>query len=99
MRHWALAMLALSACQQGPPGEEIACGPAGSALDEGCTLERAGDKLVVRRPDGAFRRLEQTADGLQSADGVEEVVVVRTTDGLEATVAGWTYRVPPVAEP
>ena len=98
MRAAAALMLALGGCGSAPdvgatPGQTIACGPVGAALANDCTLERTGRSLLVRRPDGGFRRLTLTEAGVESADGAEELDVHRRSDALMATVDGWTYAV------
>jgi hypothetical protein len=79
----ALIMLAgLTACSQDAPeeaGELISCAIDGSReFKRWCGLERTvfeGRKgFVVRHPNGAFRRLEVSADGqnLLAADGADQ---------------------------
>lgn len=95
MRWSTVACLALAACQATPmAGEPIACGPAGQPLDSRCTLERRAGGLVLHQPDGSFRRMTLGDSGLTTFDGAEEVVLVRVAGGIEATIGGWTYRIP-----
>ena len=95
-----IPLCGLAACAPAAEGAAVACGPAGGPLDRSCGLERVGDLLTLRQPNGGFRRLAIVADGqgFASADGAEEVVL---TDGgagiVEATVGGWTYRLPVTA--
>ena len=80
-----LFALALAACSSGPPGkplekgEQIACALGGSQqFKSDCTAERATQDgvqvIVVRLPDGGFRRLEVSKDGqnLLAADGADQ---------------------------
>ncbi len=97
MRRAALLLpLAFAACERAPAGDAIACGRTG-ALDASCTVERAGAVLTLRQPDGGFHRLAIVDDGrgLASADGAEPVVVRLAGEGrVDASVGGWTYRLP-----
>jgi hypothetical protein len=103
----ALALL-LAACSSGsepPPvaagSEHIACAVGGSAeLKPVCSVERSegGGKLtlIVRHPDGAFRRFDVMTDGtgLAVADGAEKAVT-RLVDGkLDVTVGADHYLFP-----
>ncbi len=95
MRLSVAACLALAACQAAPmAGEPIACGPAGQSLDSRCTLEHRADGLVLHQPDGSFRRMTLGDAGLTTSDGAEEVARARVAGGIEATIGGWTYRIP-----
>lgn len=95
MKWTMIACVALAACQATPiAGEPIACGPAGGPLDGRCTLERRADGLVLHQADGSFRRMALGDTGLTASDGAEEVALVRVAGGIEATIGGWTYRIP-----
>ena len=66
-----------------------------------CTIERArgeeGLVLVVRKPDGGFRRLLVTEDGrgVAAADGAEAArVTIIGEDRIEVTIGGDTFRLP-----
>ena len=62
-----------------------------------CTLERDGDVLTIRHPDGGFRRFRVLADGrgLKEADGAEAVQLRIVGDHmLEASVGDDRYRLP-----
>lgn len=90
-----LASFALLGCQAGAAaGDRIACAPEGEPLTPICTLSRMGEELIVHQPAGGFRRLILTTDGLASADGAESVVLARGDGGVDATIGGWTYRIP-----
>lgn len=80
----------------------VACA-LGSDTDfaEKCDVERvqSGDKreLVLRHPDGGFRRFEIVTDGrgLIAADGAEEAVVTPLADGrIQLSVGDDRYRIP-----
>jgi len=71
-----------------------------------CDAERVqnGDRreLVLRHPDGGFRRFEIVTDGrgLVAADGSEEALVTPLTDGrIEISVGGDRYRLPATVRP
>ncbi|WP_156842396.1 hypothetical protein [Novosphingobium aquimarinum] len=96
-----LPLSLLAACSSGdtpPPvaeGEEhVACAVGGETeMKEVCAVERseADGKLtlVVRHPDGAFRRFDVLTDGrgLAVSDGAEEAVT-RLEDGKFAVTVG-----------
>ena len=93
-----LLALALAACsdvqQQAVEGAvtiECAVGP-GAELGADCLVERAGDVLVIRHPDGSFRRLN--AAGLGTADGSDPGQIVEAGETFEIRVAGDRYRWP-----
>ena len=100
---------ALSACSQqgGPAGENaqaatmIPCALGGaSSLTEACAVERvaAGDEvqLIVRHPDGGFRRFTLSDDGasLSSADGAEPARVQTSNTTFDIAVEQDRYRIP-----
>jgi hypothetical protein len=105
----ALPVLALAACSSEEPmlpavaegSEHIACAVGGkSALSETCAVERAEEDgrllLVVRHPDGAFRRFAVLTDGrgVAVADGADEAAATVRDGALELTVGGDRYRFP-----
>ena len=81
--------------------ERIACKLAGAAaFAPDCAVERARrggiETLVVRHPDGAFRRFDvlDGGRGIAVADGATQAVT-RYADGFaELAVDGDTYRFP-----
>ena len=84
---------------EGP--EHIACAVAGDTVFKpACAVERVtrGDTLmlVVRHPDGAFRRFEVVADGrgLAVADGADDAVIEPREGGIDVKVGGDRYRFP-----
>ncbi|WP_373486902.1 hypothetical protein [Blastomonas sp.] len=73
---------------------------------DGCDVERVQNGetrgLVMRHPDGGFRRFEIVDDGrgLVAADGSEEAVVTPLTDGrIEVSVGRDRYRLPATIKP
>jgi hypothetical protein len=82
--------------------DKIACRPAGTAdFEPVCTIERmTGEQgliLIVRHPDGRFRRLLVTRDGrgVIAADGAETAAVTPMgTREIEVTLGGDAYRIP-----
>jgi hypothetical protein len=82
---------------------KIECALAGSAsFDRNCTTERVsgndGQLLVVRHPDGGFRRFAILTDGrgLAPADGVDPDFKLKVLDGgmIEVQSADDIYRLP-----
>ena len=101
------ALLALAACggatqpqaEAGALRIECAVGP-GAEFGPDCLIEREerdGEVLlVIRRPDGGYRRFVKLDDGrgLAAADGADEATA-RYADGvLEVSVADERYRIP-----
>jgi len=93
-----------------PSGSEdsrIACALGNETkFTEQCDAERVqnGDRreLVMRHPDGGFRRFEIVSDGrgLVAADGAEEAVVTPLADGrIQLTVGEDRYRIPATIKP
>jgi hypothetical protein len=80
----------------------IACATDGSReWERACTVETQqgadGPILVVRGPDGGFRRLAITSDGcgVVAADGAEPARVTPVGDGLiEVAIGTDRYRLP-----
>ena len=88
---------------RGAPGDErVDCAPAGANdFQRVCTVERLqsaeGTILIVRHPDGGFRRLLVTTDGrgVIAADGAEKAAVsIIGNDRIEVALAGHRYRLP-----
>ncbi|WP_232318504.1 hypothetical protein [Sphingomonas sp. TDK1] len=58
-----------------------------------CTAERDGDGLLIlRHPDGGFRRLRIDGNSLSAADGAEPAMVRRHGGEVELTIGGMRYR-------
>ena len=80
--------------------EAIECSVDGQRMASVCQVEtvagNAGKYLIVRHPDGGFRRLEETGDGngLNLADGAGELDRMLDGDILEVAVDGDRYRFP-----
>ncbi len=79
----------------------IPCALAGAkGFDQQCTVEQASEMgeqvLVIRHPDGGFRRF-RAAKGKRepvAADGADQAVIVHTPTTVEVTVAQDRYRFP-----
>ncbi len=97
----------LSACsgvaqpQANEGSEEVACAiGAGSDFGMDCRIERltveGARQLVVRHPDGSFRRFTLIADGggVEVADGADPAIQALDGDTLVVAVAGDRYRFP-----
>ncbi len=70
---------------------DCAVGP-GAELGADCMVERACEVLVIRHPDGSFRRLN--AADLSAADGSDGAQIVAGGETVEVQVAGDRYRWP-----
>ena len=109
MRIFSLALiLALAACggqtAEPPSGEPIACALDGAVeFTNVCRVEEqivpGGSILVIRHPDGGFRRFEIEGDIVRTADGVEPMSVTVSAEATEVTVGSDRYRLPPPAPP
>ena len=107
MRCAVLIPLLVTACtagDEGTFGANIECslsGAAGFAPD--CSMETVEDEdrrlLIVRHPDGGFRRFELgvAGHGIVTADGVEQAEISRSDGVVEVRVGADRYRLP-VAE-
>ncbi|KZY56650.1 hypothetical protein A3736_07510 [Erythrobacter sp. HI0063] len=90
----------LAACSGGPVQEQAEEGAVrvdcavtpGSDFAPDCLVELDGDTLVIRHPDGSFRRLVRDGDGFASADGAAEPVMGGADDRIEFTVDSARYR-------
>ena len=99
-----LALLCLAACSAGdeaPTGDRIACAVDGASnFADVCFAERWRIEdtmyLVIRHPDGGFRRFEVLSDGrgIAAADGIEDAKVVLDGGVIEASVGEDRYRIP-----
>ena len=103
-----LLALGLAACGPeagAPQGEAVACAiGSGAELEQVCVLETAqdaegGEVLVIHDPGGGFRRLRRDAGGLLPLDGADPLVILSDDPegGIEFTLAGDRYRLPPPA--
>jgi len=80
---------------------EVACALAGAKVyADVCGVDRVKAKdglmLVVRHPDGGFRRFMVVKDGrgLEAADGAEKALVAISGDAVEVVVGEDRYRFP-----
>ena len=103
-------LLLVAACSGEPAGTApghakadeatIECARGSAQFASDCTVERVhadkGEQLVVRHPDGSFRRLDVLADGigLATADGAQAAQVAVGAGGVEVTVGNDRYRFP-----
>ena len=102
MRWAVFALLALAACSKGgtapaEQGESIACALGGSLqFKPDCTVEREGNSIVVRLPDGAFHRFTVSKDGqsLDAADGADKAQSARKGDRFEVILGQDRYVIP-----
>ncbi len=81
--------------------ERIACALGGATeFARNCAVERAEVEgapiLIVRHPDGGFRRFAVTDDGrgVAPADGAQDAAVALSGSLLEVTVGEDRYRFP-----
>ncbi|MFM5923308.1 MAG: hypothetical protein ACKOPG_03870 [Novosphingobium sp.] len=102
-----LGCVCLSACSQGgaeqaeAKGEPVFCALGGSQdFKDQCRIERAvvdgAQVIVVRHPDGAFRRLEVSKDGknLLAADGADQSQSALKGDRYEVILGPDRYVIP-----
>jgi hypothetical protein len=103
-----LAFLALAGCGSGgsavadPHDGRIECRIGETQeFERFCSVETAtsdaGPTLIVRKPDGGFRRLRVTGDGrgVAAADGAEQAqVTIIADDRIEVSIGGDTFRLP-----
>lgn len=108
-----LLLLALAGCNAAVPAGDadsadtedgrIDCRPAGEAdFSRACMVERSGDELTLRKPDGGFRRLLVARDGrgVVAADGAEPAVVTLLPDRrIEVAIGGDAFRLPATVRP
>ena len=101
-------LLLLAACSPGAskasppdPDDLIECALAGAAaFARDCAVEQVPEEgklyLVVRHPDGGFRRFEVLTDGrgLAAADGAQAAQVAVHGEGIEVAVGTDRYRFP-----
>ncbi len=100
-----LAATLLAGCKAQPVATTsevtgVACAPAGAtSFAPTCGLDhmptRRGMVLVLRHPDGGFRRLLVTKDGIVAADGAETAKVTPIDKGMiEVALGANRYRLP-----
>lgn len=100
-----LTMTLLAGCKAQPVATTsevtgIACAPGGATtFAPDCGLDRMttarGTVLVLRHPDGGFRRLLASKDGLVAADGAEPAKVTKLDKGMIEVALGTNrYRLP-----
>jgi len=84
----------------------IECASGGGAFERACTVERTdgagGTTLVLRKPDGGFRRLLVTGDGrgVIAADGAAPAQVQPLGDKLiEVAIGVDRFRLPATVKP
>ena len=100
----AILLLALAACSGKSAGEaaanseRIACALADAkTFTSGCEVERISvngkSSLIIRHPDGSFRRFEVLADGhsLATTDGADPVEMTPNGKDTEITVGDDHY--------
>lgn len=83
---------------EGPEHVECALGP-GTTFAKDCAIERSKQgevyKMILRHPDGGFRRLEVDASNtIVSADGADAAQIVLNGSVAEVTVGDDRYRIP-----
>lgn len=80
----------------GPERVECRIGPE-AGFERFCRIEQAGDEIVVRKPDGGFRRLRLVRDGrgVVAADGAEPARVSIVADNaILVEIGGDAFRLP-----
>ncbi|WP_143704515.1 hypothetical protein [Porphyrobacter sp. TH134] len=74
-----------------PPGREVDCAiGAGAALSPVCSLEQAGNDVIIHHPDGGFRRLarDPATGTLTPRDGADPLVSEGGGEGAVAFAIG-----------
>lgn len=101
MRRTFLLAMSVAACSEPWGQSRIDCriGEA-AAFERVCDLASRetdrGREMIVRRPDGGFRRLIGTGASVEAADGAEQPRVARRADGrVEVDFGADAYRLPP----
>jgi hypothetical protein len=105
MRPAAGLVLLLAACSPG-----AASGPAGGLIDcaigsaaqftHDCTMEQVEQNgrrfVIVRHPDGGFRRFEVLDGGrsVAAADGAEAAAISSNGESMDVAIDGDRYRIP-----
>lgn len=107
----AVAVMALAGCTQADSAGQASADPTDNRIDcrignapqfeRFCTVDygesEAGRTLVVRKPDGGFRRflVAQDGRGVIAADGAEPAEVTIIADNrIEVTIGGDSFRLP-----
>lgn len=83
---------------EGPEHVDCALGP-GTTFAKDCAIERSKQgetyKMILRHPDGGFRRLEVDATNtIVAADGADAAQIVLNGMVAEVTVGEDRYRIP-----
>jgi hypothetical protein len=83
---------------EGPEHVDCALGP-GTTFAKNCAIERSKQgetyKMILRHPDGGFRRLEVDATNtIVAADGADAAQIVLNGTVAEVTVGEDRYRIP-----
>ena len=83
---------------EGPEHIECALGP-GTGFAQDCAIERSQEggvyKMIVRHPDGGFRRFEVNASNeIMASDGADTAVVALKGAVAEVAVGEDRYRIP-----
>ncbi|MGE0179070.1 MAG: hypothetical protein AB7O91_04545 [Sphingomonas sp.] len=116
MRVLIFPLIVLAACSDSPAPEHnafaetvrnrIDCRFGGAdQFERSCTFEREGADsavLVIRKPDGGFRRLRIVDDGrgVVAADGAEPARVTILADNrIEVAIGGDHFRLPATVRP
>jgi len=104
----ALAEAETQARSEAADDGKIDCMPAGeTAFLRACDIERSRDEqgalvLIIRHPDGGFRRLLVANDGrgVIAADGAEPAKVTTISPReIEVSLGGNRYRLPATVKP
>ena len=101
----ALALIFVAACgrentaHSAAEGLAIECALHGASdFARDCTAERIrhgrSRQLVVRHPDGGFRRFDNSPRGLVAADGAQKAEVAQAGGIFAIAVGGDRYRLP-----
>jgi hypothetical protein len=111
MRILPIALLLLVGCGSEPPStgsaeadDRIDCRiGASTGFERHCRIEQGeADVIVIRKPDGGFRRLRFVDDGrgVVAADGAEPAIVTIIAAGeIDVAIGGDNFRLPATIRP
>jgi hypothetical protein len=108
LRTSSALLLTLAACSgkgSQAEAERIACALADAkTFTSACEVERSSlngkSSVIIRHPDGSFRRFEVLSDGrsLATADGADPVEITANGNDTEITVGDDHYLLPATAD-
>lgn len=108
----AASLALLASCEGNVPKQAersgwpptVACGQDGGDRVLECDLEvteaEGRLRMILRQPDGGFRRIERDGTRWAAVDGAEAVTLARPVgSSVDVRIGGWQYRLPTGAVP